>query len=174
MKIVFDFAAERIAIEGNEPELVELLKVVRELAPSLSNISISTGKSGNRHVASGGGTAETQSRPPEKPSNGAVFTGQTLKQFARSLCLSNIAEKIAAIAYYVKHFEEKPTFAPKEMVAWFNTCGFEIPTQMATAIFNAGKHQRVVENNGHGSWQLTRAGENLVIGKQNQADAEGK
>lgn len=173
MKITFDLAAEQISIEGDEPDLVALLQVAREIAPKLASIAIKTSKSDKKAVADMPGEA-MRNVQAKTDANGSSGSDKTLRQFARSLGLSNTAERIAAIAFYVKQFEEKPAFAPKEMATWFSQCGFEVPAQMNVAVHNAGKHQRFVENEGHGIWKITRAGENLVISKQNQAEAGGK
>lgn len=167
MKLIFDFAAEKIAIEGDEPELVSLLTLARELAPSISSIEITTTKGASPRVENKHATAET---PQESTNNGGTVSGKTLRQFARSLSLSSVAEKMAAIAYYVKRFEEKATFSPKEMTGWFGACGFEIPKAMPVAVFNAAKNNRFFSNVGYGQWKLDRPGENFVISKENEAE----
>lgn len=164
MKITFDFSRKQVGIEGDGPELVALLQLVRDAAPRFTEIRIVT---------------ESNSVPPPDPvhpRNGSegdqekltkqrVQGWQTLREFARSLAPSNMAERIAVIGFYVAKYEGKPSFSPKDMGEWFGVCGFEKPSQMAVAIFDSKRKYGYLENVGHGDWRLTSAGENVVIRK---------
>lgn len=173
MKLTLDLAASRIGIEGDGEELLTVLKLAREIAPSLAHIEIHT-------IA---GRAPEVPKTPQKQGvstqhdnrNGAgnasgVSSGQTLRQFVRTLKLDSIPERIAAVAYYKKTYENVESFSPKEMAAWFSVCAFQKPSQMPVAIFNAAKNHDYVVSIGHAKWRLTTNGENLVIGKQNDND----
>lgn len=90
---------------------------------------------------------------------------KTLRQFARSLSLSNAPERIAAIAYYINKIEGRPSFSPKEMDGWFTMCGFQKPSQMAVALFDSKRKYGFTENIGHGMWRISNQGENQIIAK---------
>jgi hypothetical protein len=166
MKLVFDFAAQQIGIEGDGPELLKLLQAARELAPELSHIQIATRGPGSARQAS---TAAVEQKIAGRNGH-SDLVGQTMRQFVRSLPLDNAAERIAAIAYYVKTQEGRESFAPKEMSEWFTHCGLQKPAQMPVAIFDAKRKYGYLESGGHGKWRLTTGGENLVVGKQNQIE----
>jgi len=178
MKVTFDLAARQISIDGDGPELLKLLETVRAVAPQLPNIQIAT--KGELHAppalytGTGPGTGTgvgmvNQDYSP--PSIGALQSGQTVRQFVRGLPLDNAAERIAAIAYYIKTHEGRNDFSPKEMDSWFSICGLQKPAQMGVAIFDTKRKYGYIDNgNGRGQWRLTIGGENLVIGKLNQAE----
>jgi hypothetical protein len=164
MKIVFDFAAQKITIEGDEPKLTDLLQEVRQIAPHLSHIQLVT-------------RTESGSNPPKKqadfdipqrdegapPGNGSNH--MTLKQFVKKMHLRGASERIAAIAYYMRGYEKRDTFSPKDMEGWFTIAGLQKPKLMPVAVFDAKRHNGYVDNASHGQWKLTVQGENLVAGK---------
>jgi hypothetical protein len=163
MKVVFDVSAGRLAIEGDGPELIRVLEVARELAPQVRQIQIITSGSDPDRAAESrdqqspdaqNGTTPSQSAPPG-----------TMRQFARSLSLSNAAERIAAIGYYANRIEGKSSFSPKEMDGWFTMCGFQKPSQMPVALYDAKRKYGYVENIGRAMWRISHQGENLIIGK---------
>jgi hypothetical protein len=160
MNVTFDFSRKQIAIDGDELELVELLKLVREIAPNLPQITINAveGKSPPPRETdySGGGNGG---------SGGTSGGTQTLRQFARSIALNTASERIAGIAYYYKTVEKRDSFSPKEMSEWFTHCGFQKPSQMPVAVFDCKRKSGYLENAGHGRWKLSNSGENLIIGK---------
>lgn len=84
--------------------------------------------------------------------------------------LGNTSERLAAIAYYVKHHEEEETVSPKQMSRWFTICGFQKPSQMGVAFSDARRQHGYVENVGRGEWRITTNGENLIIGKLNETE----
>lgn len=163
MKVVFDIAAGRLAIEGDGPELVKVLEIARELAPSISQIQIVTTRS----------PSKTPSSPDAIATNGASSAGRslvptvpkTLRQFGRSLSFNNISERIAAIAYYVNKIESRPSFSPKEMDGWFTMCGFKKPAQMHLALFDSKRKYGYAESVARGIWRISNQGENLIIRK---------
>lgn len=166
MHVHFDLQEQSIDIEGDGPELVKLLELVRDVAPNLPQITINTGKS-----------ESPRQKPPESTGNGegngnGGTGGQTVRQFIRALPLASNAERIAAIAYYKKTEENVDTFAPKDMSTWFTNCGLQKPNQMNVAIFDAKKRHGYVESSSHGKWKITTNGENLVIGKLNKTPEE--
>jgi hypothetical protein len=161
MKIVFDVSAGRLAIEGDGPELFKLLEAAKELVPSISQIQIVTGskpaQNPPRTDVPADGTTEL-ALPSTVPSG-------TLRQFARSLTLANIAERIAAIAYYVNKVQGRPSFSPKEMEGWFTMCGFQKPAQMSLALFDTKRKYGYADNFSRGLWRVSNQGENLIIAK---------
>jgi hypothetical protein len=168
MKLTFDFDRRQIVIDGDAPQMVDILQAARELAPLLSQIQINTTGPSTASPAPSAGE-----RLAATPPNGSVTaaTGQTMKQFVRQLQLANHYERIAAIAYYVKLFENRPTFSPKEMSEWFGHCGFTKPSQMSVVVFDARRRHGFIDTAGHGQYKLTTNGDNLVIGKLNQLEA---
>ncbi|MEX2185962.1 MAG: hypothetical protein WD875_04170 [Pirellulales bacterium] len=169
MKVTFDLARQSISIEGDSDNLLSVLAAVRDVAPALTQISILTTPAG-----------KPSSPPPPANSNGqgngdgsapaSDLTGQTLRQFARGLQLDNASERIAAIAYYEKTNEDRQSFSAKQMDEWFGLCGFQKPSQMPVAIFDAKRKYGYIETAGHGQSRIARGGENLVIGKMNKAE----
>lgn len=163
MKVTFDVISGRLAIEGDGPDLLKVLEAARSLAPTVGQIQIITSPSNE------GPTAAENSEPtggdvtPQAASN--AETPKTLRQFARALTLSNSAEKIAAIAYYVNKIEGRPSFSPKEMDGWFTMCGFQKPSQMPVALYDAKRKYGYADNIGRGMWRISNQGENLIIGK---------
>ena len=166
MKITFDIGRQQIGIDGDAPELLELLTLVREIAPKLPSITIET--TGNRsdaqrHTSNGALVVPAVASDATAPAN------RTMRQFVRSLSLGSMAEKIAAIGYYQKHVLSRDTFSPKEMGDWFIQCGLQKPAQMPVAVFDAKKKSGLVDNAGHGVWKLSTQGENLVIRKMEES-----
>jgi len=155
MKVVFDVAAGRLAIEGDGPELLKVLEAAKTLAPNVSQIQIVVLRE-PESAASLSSPQQGQSPP------GAA---QTLRQFARSLDLNNTAERVAAIAYYVNKIEGRPGFSPKEMDGWFTMCGFQKPSEMPIAIFDTKRKYGYTENVSRGTWRISNQGENLIIAK---------
>jgi hypothetical protein len=154
MKVIFDFSKQQIAIEGDGPELVDVLKLARDVAPKMPQISILT--AGNN----GGKDALTD--PPKPPSgNGSM----SKREWARRLNLISNVEKLTALGYYATKIEGKDSFSPKEMADGFGHCGFQKPSQMAVTVFDARKKYGYLETVGHGLCRLTTSGENLIIGK---------
>jgi hypothetical protein len=151
MKVTFDFSKNQIGIEGEGPELISVLQVVRDIAPKIPEIKIST----QAPSASG----------DEKPPREALGNNQTLRQFARSLVVDNISEKIATIGYFLKRHEGRDTFSPKELADLFVTCGFQKPAEMSVALNDAKRKYGYVDNAGVGKWKLTTSGENVIIAK---------
>lgn len=167
MKVLFDVPAGTISIEGSEPELVELLNVVRDVAPKFSQIQILTGSSTTGRLESPVVTGTQQPLAGEilDNGNGQNRPAQTMRQFVRSLSLKSQYEKITAIAYYVKHQAIQDTFTPKEMGSWFTQCGYQRPTQMPVTVFDARRKHGYVESPGRGKWKISTNGENLIVGK---------
>ena len=124
MKLILDFAASRIGIEGDGEELLTVLRLAREIAPSLAHIEIHTAaralevpKSPQKQ-----GVSASHENRNIGSNGGGVSSGQTLRQFVRTLKLDSIPERIAAVAYYKKTYENVESFSPKEMSAWFSVC----------------------------------------------------
>src|SRR5947208_5654310 len=140
MQIRFDFPNQQITIDGQELELIELLKLVREIAPKIPTINI---------------VSQTNESAPKFPPTPSVNGNghSTMRQFVRSLQLDNMAERIAAIAYYHKTFGSKPNLTPKELADLFTQCGFQKPQQMAVSVFDAKRKYGFMESAGHGMWR---------------------
>jgi hypothetical protein len=168
MKITFDFSRQQVAIEGEHAHIVEVLTLVQKVAPAISHIQIvQSGSPGSPATPTQGSSNGHQETPHASQNGGSQV--QTLRQFARGLQLDNTSERIAAIAYHMKQ-HDKPTFSPKEMSDWFGICGFQKPAQMPVAVSDAKRKYMYLESAGHGAWKLTTNGDNLVIGKMNQAE----
>lgn len=163
MKVLFDLNAGRIAIEGDGPELIKILEAARDLAPQISQIQISSGPIGPPKNAD-------DNQPTSRGS--ASGANQTMRQFARSLSLDNVAERIAALAYYANKIESKPSFSPKEMDGWFTMCGFQKPAAMSVALYDTKRKYGYTDNSGsgRGSWKISNQGENLIIRKTEERD----
>jgi hypothetical protein len=156
MKVTFDFATRQIAIDGDAPELVKVLELVRGIAPLLPQINIHTEVGGTSPPA---GEKNSASQPPV---NGRQ---RPMREWARRLNLANHIERVTALGYYATKIDGKPSFSPKEMSDWYNHCGWQKPSQMPVAIFNARTRYGYLEAVGQGQSRLTNSGENLVIGK---------
>jgi hypothetical protein len=167
MKVVFDLSAGRLAIEGDGPELIRVLEVARDLAPNIAQIQIVTSAGDREHAT------QPQAQQPKNPQNGPdsspTATPGTMRQFARGLSLNNAPERIAAIAYYVNKIEGRHSFAPKDMDGWFTMCGFQKPSQMPVALFDAKRKYGYVDNIGRAMWRISTQGENLIARKKEDA-----
>ena len=162
MKVVFDVIAGRLSIEGDGPDLIKVLETARELAPRLSQIQlITSAPAGDVQPSSVGNSTPASGRASIASSANTA----TLRQFARSLALTNMSERIAAIAYYVNKIEARPSFSPKEMDGWFTMCGFQKPAQMPLALFDAKRKYGYMESASRGVWKISNQGENLIIRK---------
>src|SRR5260370_33013562 len=146
MQITFDFPKQQITIDGQELELIELLKLVREIAPKIPTINI---------VSQTSGQAAPTPAPPSKNGDGGQGNPATLRQFVRSLQLENISERIAAIGYYHKHFASRPNLSPKEFGDLFTQCSFQKPQQMAVAVFDSKRKHGFMESAVHGIWRIS-------------------
>lgn len=167
MKVVFDVAAGRLAIEGDGPELLKVLEAARSLAPSVKQIQIIT----STELSGNGEPEGTEPAPLQSTGVGHVQGPKTLRQFARSLSLNNAPERIAAIAYYINKIENRPSFSPKELDGWFTMCGFQKPSQMPVALFDTKRKYGYADNIGRGMWRISTQGENLITAKLNEAGA---
>ncbi len=168
MKVVIDFVAGRLAIEGDGPELLKVLEAARLLAPNVNQIQIVT----TAQPASNGEKPESAPMSTS-PAVSRGANSQSLRQFARSLALNNTTERIAAIAYYVNKIEGRPGFAPKEMDGWFTMCGFQKPSQMPVALFDSKRKYGLTENPGRGAWRISNQGENVIIAKIEDSNGAG-
>lgn len=168
MKVVVDISAGRLAIEGDGPELLKVLQAARELAPDITQIQIITSD------GAPGTTAQVEAQDCRHARSGATPSQSanpgTMRQFARSLSLSNSAERIAAIGYYANKIEGKQSFAPKEVDGWFTLCGFQKPAQMPVALYDAKRKYGYVDNIGRAMWRISTQGENLIIAKIEDAN----
>src|SRR5215469_12280433 len=133
MKVVIDVASGRLAIEGDGPELLQVLEAARSLAPNVKQIQIVTSTESPNN---GEPADEKPDSTPHFNASPQSQSPKTLRQFARSLALNNAPERIAAIAYYVNRIEGRHSFSPKEMDGWFTMSGFQKPSQMAVALFD--------------------------------------
>ncbi len=163
MKVMFDLKAGRIAIEGDGPELLKVLEVAREIAPRVTQIQITADT----------GDLEKPTEDFERPANDVRSQSrQTMRQFARSLALDNVAERIAALAYYSQTVEGRQAFSPKEMDGWFTMCGFQKPGQMPVALYDTKRKYGYTDNVSRGNWKISNQGENLIIRKIEERDQQ--
>lgn len=162
MKVLFDLSRNQVALEGDSPDLMALLQLVRDVAPKLTEIRIITNTQNPRiaeqEQQNGGGSngAEGEVRRQGAP---------TLREFARSIGPTTLTERIIAIAAYHKRHAGRDTFSPKEMSDWFTICGFQKPAQMSVALFDAKRKYGFLDKAGHGQWRLSTAGDNVVTRK---------
>jgi hypothetical protein len=164
MKIVFDIKAGRIVLEGDGPDLMKVLQAAREVAPHVKQIQITTDSDELKDAH------DNAKRPTDRRDESLSPTRQTMRQFARSLSLHNIAERIAALAYYSHKIEGKPTFSPKDMDGWFTMCGFQKPSQMPVALYDTKRKYGYADNISRGNWRISNQGENLLIRKVEERD----
>jgi hypothetical protein len=158
MKITLDFSRNQVSIDGDGPELLNILEKARELMPQLSEINIVTSRASNVDGALG--------NPPKGPNDGASGHIPAPREFAKKIAPATAAERIATIATYQKRYQNRDFFSPKEMEDWFSHFGFSKPTQMTVAVFDAKKGMGYVENVGYAKWRLTPTGENFVVRKE--------
>jgi hypothetical protein len=168
MRVTFDVAKRQISIEGDAPELLDVLKIVREIAPKLPQISIATQTEPATTVQimqPEEGQSQIGIGHQRQITNG---NGNTLsmREWVRRLPLGNHSERIAAIGYYATKIEGRGAFSPREMSEWFSHCGFQKPSQMSVAINDTGRKCGYIESVGHAAWKLTVSGENLIVGKK--------
>jgi len=99
------------------------------------------------------------------PSETTVMSGrpQGIREFVKALPLKNNYEKIAAIVYHAIKITNKPWVTVKEVEDWFGLCGFQKPTKMAFAMFDARRKYDYVESKGRDQWTIKTSGENLII-----------
>lgn len=152
VKVTFDFVAGQIVVEGTEGDLLKLAQEAKSLAPTLSEIRVFTQKP----QARAGGLES-----PHVPESG--IRKLSIREFAKSLPLSNTYERIAAIAYHAIKTDHKPYFSVKQMDDWFGLCGFKKPKMMAVALSDAKRKYEYVENKGRDQWTITTGGENVII-----------
>jgi hypothetical protein len=164
MRVTFDFPRQQVGIEGDGPELVQILSIVREIAPNLPSINIVTNQSA---VAPDRGSSN--GIRSESAGNSAP---KTMRQFVKALPLKSVYERIAAVAYYQNQFGGRPNFSPKEMGEWFVQCGFSKPSQMPVAFFDSRRRYGYIESASRGLWRITTNGENLIIGKLENGSTE--
>src|SRR5437870_2469047 len=112
MKIELNFAKKTVTIEGTHDEAASLLKHVKDVAPSLTEIKIV--------VDGAAGAADSRRDTGRDSAGGSRQEGvpKTLRDFAKSLAPSIMVERIAVIAYYVCKLQNKDAFTPKEMSDW--------------------------------------------------------
>lgn len=166
MKVSFDLARNQVTIEGDGPDLMSLLQLVRDVAPKVSEIRLVTTPANAAMPPAGAspaGNGASGSAEGEKSPQG----GPTMREFARSMAPANLSEKIVAIGAYLERFESRSSFSPKEISDYFRICGFEKPAQMAVALFDARRKYGFLEKAGYGLWKLSTAGQNLAARRLN-------
>lgn len=164
MTITLDFAGKRIVLDGAEKELLALIEAVRKLAPTLPQLTVNSVGTESPPTSGGavGGAGSASNQPQGRPGERS-----TMRDFVRGLNPKTHSEKIAAIAYFVSQFENRPSFSPKEMDGWYTACNLAKPSTMSIALSDA-KKLRYVFSAGYGQWKLDRDGENWVIGQVNR------
>jgi hypothetical protein len=171
MKVTFDLALGRISVDGDAPELLQVVEAARLLAPNVKQIQITTSavtadETPNAQSTSPAASNQDQSKRTADPSR------MTMRQFARTLALNNAPERIAAIAYYVNKIEGRQSFSPRELDGWFTMCGFQKPAQMPVALFDTKRKYGYAENIGRGMWRISTQGENLILRKLEERDSD--
>ncbi len=154
LKITFDFATQKIVIEGEEGDLLKLAQAAKEVAPKFSEISIIS-----QSVAA---------TPAPIPAAAVQQEGNKripgVREFARALPLNTNYEKIAALVYHATKIQNKPSVALKELGDWFGLCGFPKPKLMPVAVSDAKRKYDYVASKARDQWVLTTTGENLILG----------
>ena len=150
-KLTFDLRNGRITIEGAEKDLISILQGAKSLAPHFKDISI--------HGETVGDKDDQGERGSVTPSGRKT----TVREFAKSLPVSNSYERIAAIAYHVITHEHRASFSPKEMENLFGLCGFQKPKNMRMAFNDAKRKYGYIERKGHGQWTIATGGENRIV-----------
>jgi hypothetical protein len=163
MKVLFDINNGRIGIEGDGPDLIAILQLAREIAPSLSKIELITSAKSEGNLEGRSDNAEEKT-PEEKR---ALIRGgvPTLREFVKKVAPTNTPERIISIGVYQSRYHKVESFSPKEMADWFTHAGLQKPTQMPVALHAAKQRYGYVESPGHGRWKVTTAGENAVTRK---------
>lgn len=158
-EVVFDFKNKRIVVKGAEAGLLKLAEAAKALAPLLKEVRIISGD--------GDDEGDEQKSPKDERTGDQVWSGRkpAIRDFARSLPLSNTYQRIAALAYHAVKLDGKTSFSVKEMENWFSLCGFKKPGIMRTAIYDASRKYGYVESKGKDQWVVSTGGENLVIEK---------
>ena len=156
VKVTFDFKAGQILVEGAEGDLIKIAQEAKSLAPLLSEIRIITeqvhAKVPESHDASLNSNLESNKR--------------SMREFAKSLSLSNTYERIAALAYYAIKVENKPSFTVKEISNWFGLCGFKKPAVMPVALSDTKRKYGYIDSKGRDQWIISTSGENLILERQ--------
>ena len=155
IKITFDLSAGQIVVEGEEGDLMKLAEQAKSLAPSLSEIRILTQKK----------QASLEKGESPVPASVTVAARQpSIRDFAKSLNLSNTYERIAALAYHAIKTQGRASFSVKEISDWFGLCGFQKPTHMPAALSDAKRKYGYVDSKGRDQWSIATGGENIIIG----------
>lgn len=160
MRVTFDFANQCISIDGDSPDLLEILKEVKTLAPMLTTISIETVSKSSVQAANRRQPGEPQVNT-NQPDNPGI--PKTMREFAKSLNLTSAMDRIAAIGYFKKVYGNQPHFSPKEMDEWFTQCGLQKPKQMSVTLSDTKRLRGYVDSSGRGDWRITPEGENHVV-----------
>ncbi len=155
VKITFDTKSGQIIVEGKEGDLIKVAQEAKSLAPHFSEIRIITEQVRPK-------SSEILENPPNHLS-ALEQNKSSMRQFAKSLSLSNTYERIAAIAYYAIKTESKSYFSVREMGDWFGLCGFKKPAVMPVAMSDAKRKYGYVESKGRDQWTISTAGENRIM-----------
>lgn len=155
ISVTFDFAQQKIVIEGEEGDLMKLAQEAKALAPLLKEITITT--------KTAKPTMDTAASQPTAHPVGASERHLGMREFARALPVSSVYEKIAALGYHVNKIQGKQSFSNSEISDWFGLCGWPKPASVAVALNDARRYRGYVESKSRGQWAITTAGENLII-----------
>lgn len=155
-RVTFDLRRGTILVEGSADDLTKLFEAARAVAPALKEIHIMTdGTPAAGHAAPSKRTDDVPRAPPQR--------APTLREFAQRFADENLSCRIAALAYYSTEYARKPSFSAREMLAWFEQCGFTKPAQMAVAMSDARRKYHYVESRGRDRWTLAPQGREQVL-----------
>jgi hypothetical protein len=157
IKIIYELQTNKLVIEGEEGDLVGLLKMVQELIPSIGTVSIvrpSLIQSGLASLAIPQVIGAEMSAP---------VRDLGVREFARRFQVDTAFDRIAVIAYYANKIKLSPTFTVKEMNDWFGLCGFAKPKNMAVAFSDTKRKKEFIDSKGRDQWCITTIGENFVM-----------
>jgi len=155
LKVTFDFAAQKIVIEGEEGDLLKLAQAAKDIAPILSEISINPQ----------GTVVPSAPMVTSVPVSHTVTTRTPgIREFAKALPLSNNYEKIAALIYHATKIQNNPSVTLKELGEWFGLCGFSKPALMPVAVSDTKRKYDYITSKGRDQWVMSTSGENLILG----------
>jgi len=156
LKVTFDFAAHKIIVEGEEGDLLKIAQAAKELVPSFSEIGIISQPASP--------TVSASVIAPHSATQEGLKRAPGIREFAKSLPLSNNYEKIAALIYHATKIQNKPYVNLKELGEWFGLCGFSKPSFMPVAVSDAKRKYDYITSKARDQWTLSTTGENLILG----------
>jgi hypothetical protein len=158
IKIIYELQTNKLVIEGEEGDLVGLLKMVQELIPSIGTVSIVRPSLIQSNLVASTSALASPEMSPNSP-----VRDLGVREFARRFAVDTAFDRIAVIGYYANKIKQNPTFTVKEMGDWFGLCGFAKPKNMAVAFSDTKRKKEFIDSKGRDQWCITTIGENFVM-----------